>query len=128
VNIPTLSDFIASSAVDNVLKVLQGQLEEQVNLSLKNNPTDPEHLHRPFTCQHGWITARPYSIMRFKFHYSDLTFLQLCNAIEIFHGIQIQFLFMEELTKQVKTVVQLELLKLEGKECEKSARSCGVEG
>lgn len=129
--IPTLSDYIASSAVCNVLNGLQGQLEDQLNRSLLNNRADPELLQRPFISRHGWITVRPYSTMRFKLQYSDFSFLQLCNAIEIFHGIQIQYLFMEELTKQVKeTVGQIldqHLLSLGAKACERSSKSCEAE-
>jgi hypothetical protein len=96
----------ASEIVTDVLDKLSNPLIQQIDLYIHSNPKDPEYLLKAFKHPVTWMTMEPYTDMRFEWEFAEFSITQLCNLVELLHGNSLSYQFADELTKQIKEMVE----------------------
>ncbi|NBI28314.1 hypothetical protein [Chengkuizengella marina] len=108
----------------NILARIIEQLEIQIDEYIQNYPSEPKILlWRIENAEETWMIYEGWRNMRFKFEHAEFSFLELCNLVEMMHGVTNEKRFMEELTKRVKEIAN-ERIQLFMKHHEKEIASC----
>lgn len=94
------------SVVCRLLDVLFIPLNQEVDRIIMESLDPHETLLKPFDHPHSWMTCEPYSSLKFEYEYAAVSFVTLCNIFELFYGVPAEYDFAEELTKQVKKMVE----------------------
>lgn len=95
-----------SEIVTDVLDKLSRPLIQRIDYYIHTNPNEPEYTLVPFEKTVSWMLSEPYCDFRFEWDHAEFSLIQLCNLIDLLHGSVAGYEFIDELTKQVREMVE----------------------
>ncbi|MDP5273997.1 hypothetical protein [Chengkuizengella axinellae] len=116
-----------NNMVADTLKQISKQLVAQIDEYIQSYPSEPKILLMEIDDNKElWMLNNGWKSMSFEYEHVEFSFLQLCNFIELLHGVEAEKKFVAEITEEVRKITEgrVKVFVYQCMEDEKEIASC----
>ncbi|MFS1511855.1 hypothetical protein VQL36_05380 [Chengkuizengella sp. SCS-71B] len=93
--------------VTKILDQIKKQLVSQIDEYIETYPAEPKILLMEIDDnKEFWMLDNGWKSMRFEYEHVEFSFLELCNFIELLHGVEVEKKFISEITEEVRKITE----------------------